>query len=337
MENTLRYLEMYESGELSRRVEELQSRLSRCNLCPRQCFVDRLSGKKGSCRSGSRPIIATFCVHKGEEPAISGTNGSGTIFFGNCNMSCVYCQNYQISQSPDGHLSNEIETLELAKRMIELQDLGCHNINFVSPSHFVPQMVKAVLEAVPMGLHVPLVYNTGGYDWVETIKQLEGIIDIYLPDLRYSSERWAMRYSFAPYYVRHARAAIKEMYRQVGNLEIDGDGTAIKGLIVRHLVLPGNLAGTEESLKWLADEVSSEVTVSVMSQYYPEHKAKGIPELARTITKEEYSAVVEVVERLGLENGWLQEMGADSSYRPDFEKQGHPFETLRDTPATTSD
>jgi putative pyruvate formate lyase activating enzyme len=183
-------------------------------------------------------------------------------------MSCVYCQNYQISQDPEAQRANEITTAELARRMLHLQDgLHCHNINFVSPSHFVPQIVRAVLEAIPMGLHVPLVYNTGGYDFLDTIKQLEGIIDIYLPDLRYASDRWAMRYSMAPMYVRSARAAIKEMHRQVGRLELDDDGVAIKGLIVRHLVLPGNLAGSDDSLKWLAEEISPRVAVSIMSQF----------------------------------------------------------------------
>jgi len=242
-------------------------------------------------------------------------------------MSCVYCQNFQISQRPEEQSSNEISCTELARQMIHLQDdLHCHNINFVSPSHFVPQITRAILEAIPMGLHIPLVYNTGGYDFLNTVKELDGIFDIYLPDLRYASDRWAMRYSFAPMYVRHARAAIKEMYRQVGDLELDDDGVAIKGVIVRHLVLPGNLGGSEDSLTWLAEEVSPTVTVSIMSQYYPTHKATGIPELARAITPEEYASVVEIVERLGLENGWLQEMGADSNYRPDFDRDQHPFE-----------
>ena len=323
-----RYLELYESGELVKRVESLEARLKRCNICPRQCFVNRVEGKRGSCHSGLLPIVSTVCAHKGEEPALSGTRGSGTIFFGNCNMSCVYCQNFQISQNSGAQGANEVSCTELAKRMVYLQDeLHCHNINLVSPSHFVPQIARAILEAIPMGLRMPLVYNTGGYDFLETITQLDGIIDIYLPDLRYASDRWAMRYSFAPMYVRHARASIKEMHRQVGDLELDQDGVAVKGVVVRHLVLPGDLAGSEGSLTWLVTEVSPTVTVSIMSQYFPAHKAKDLPELARTITAEEYSSVVEIVERLGLENGWLQEMGADSNYRPDFDRDQHPFES----------
>jgi putative pyruvate formate lyase activating enzyme len=327
MDQNPSYLELYKSGELARRAEALEERLKRCNLCPRQCFVNRVEGKRGSCHSGVLPVVSSFCAHKGEEPVLSGSRGSGTIFFGNCNMSCVYCQNYQISQDHEAQRANEISTTELARHMVYLQDeLQCHNINLVSPSHFVPQIVRAVLEAVPMGLHLPLVYNTGGYDYLETIKQLEGIIDIYLPDLRYSSDRWAMRYSMAPMYVRSARAAIREMHRQVGRLEVDDDGVAVKGLIVRHLILPGDLAGSEDSLKWLAEEISPRVAVSIMSQYYPAHKSASIPELARSITAEEYARVVKMVEETGLQNGWVQDMGADANYRPDFKRELHPFE-----------
>ena len=324
------YLKLYHSGELNRRVEALEARLKRCDICPRQCFANRLQDERKFCRSGALPIVASVCAHKGEEPVLSGTRGSGTIFFGNCNMHCVYCQNYQISQDPEKQRENEITCTELAKRMIYLQDeLHCHNINLVSPTHFVPQITRAILEAIPMGLHLPLVYNTGGYERVETISVLDGIIDIYLPDLRYASERWAMKYSGAAYYVKHARGAIKEMYRQVGNLALDEDEIAVKGLIVRHLILPNNLAGSEDTLTWIATELSPAVTVSIMSQYYPVHQATGITDLARKITTEEYSSVVDIVNRLGLENGWLQELGADSNYRPDFERENHPFESSK--------
>jgi len=249
-------------------------------------------------------------------------------------MSCVYCQNYQISQDYEAQTKNEIDCHTLAEKMLWLQDeLHCHNINLVSPTHFVPQIVRAVLEAVPKGLHLPLVYNTGGYDFLKTIEALDGIIDIYLPDLRYASDRWAMKYSHAPMYVRSARAAIKEMHRQVGNLTLDEDGVAVKGLIVRHLILPNGIAGSEDSLTWLANEISRTVTISIMSQYYPTHHARDIPELNRTISNEEYLAVVDIVNRLGLENGWLQELGADESYRPDFDKGSHPFEPEAAGPA----
>jgi len=321
------YLALYRSGELERRVKSLEARLTSCDICPRECGVNRLTGGRGFCHSGYLPIVSTVCAHHGEEPALSGSRGSGTIFLGNCNMRCVYCQNYQISQNWKEQQSNEVALHALSEKMLYLQNiLGCHNINFVSPTHFVPQLVRAVFEAVPMGLHIPLVYNTGGYDSVKTLKELDGIIDIYLPDIRYASNRWARKYSRAVNYVNHNRTAIKEMYRQVGDLELDEKAIALKGLIVRHLVLPNGLAGSEDSLSWLAQEVSPSVTVSVMSQYFPTNRAPQIPELARRITSSEYLDVVRLVERLGLENGWLQGVGAADNYQPDFEREGHPFE-----------
>ena len=320
------YISLYHSGELKRRAEALEARLESCDICPRECGVNRLAGEPGFCHSGRLPIVSAVCSHHGEEPAISGSKGSGTIFFGNCNMRCVYCQNHQISQNWKKQAHREMDFHVLAERMLYLQDeLGCHNINFVSPSHSAPQLVRAVLEAVPMGLRLPLVYNTSGYDSLKSLKELEGIISIYLPDLRYASDKWAKKLSQAPDYVTHSRAAIKEMYRQVGGLVVDEAGLAERGLIVRHLILPNRLAGSRESLTWLAEEVSPEVTVSIMSQYFPSHRAKKIPSLSRTITEPEYAEVIELLDRLGLENGWVQEMGASDSYLPDFERQGHPF------------
>lgn len=322
------YIALYQSGELKRRAEALEARLASCDICPRECCVDRLAGERGFCHSGYRPIVPAVCAHHGEEPAISGSRGSGTVFFGNCNMRCVYCQNYQISQNWRRQQSREIDYRTLAERMLYLQDeLGCHNINFVSPSHFVPQLVRAVLEAVPLGLRLPLVYNSGGYDSVESLRELDGIISVYLPDLRYASDRWAKKYSRAPDYVLHARAAIKEMYRQVGDLVMDESGLAQKGLIVRHLILPDGLAGSEDSLGWLVSEVSPGVTVSIMSQYFPAHRAMRIPALSRTISASEYAEVVELLDRLGLENGWIQEMGAAENYLPDFTRESHPFDS----------
>jgi putative pyruvate formate lyase activating enzyme len=242
-------------------------------------------------------------------------------------MRCVYCQNYQISQDPAAQESREVDFHTLAERMLYLQNrLGCHNINFVSPSHFVPQLVRAVLEAVPMGLRLPLVYNTGGYDSLATLRELDGIISIYLPDLRYASDKWARKFSQAPDYVAHARAAILEMYRQVGNLVLDEAGVAQRGLIVRHLILPNGIAGSESSLTWLAGEVSPAVTVSIMSQYFPSHRAPRIPVLARRILPSEYAEVLGLLDRLGLESGWVQKVGAAENYRPDFAREGHPFE-----------
>jgi putative pyruvate formate lyase activating enzyme len=320
------YLNLYRSGELKSRAEVLTSRLAACDICPWQCGVDRLADKRGFCRSGRRPILSSCCAHTGEEPALSGSRGSGTIFFGNCNMRCVYCQNYQISQDPENQQINETDSCTLAERMLYLQDeLGCHNINLVSPSHFVPQIIEALLAAVPQGLHLPLVYNTGGYDSLETIRLLEGIVDIYLPDIRYTSSNIAKKYSQVPDYVKHNRETIREMYQQVGDLQMDEKEIAYRGVIVRHLILPHDLAGSRESLTWLARETSPNITVSIMSQYCPCHLAAHTPELARTITYEEYSAVTGLLEELKMENGWLQEMDAPTNYLPDFTRPENPF------------
>ena len=322
------YLALYRSGELERRDKALEARLRSCDVCPRECGVNRLEGELGFCHSAHLPIIATVCAHHGEEPVISGSKGSGAVFFGNCNMRCLYCQNHQISQNFRAQQSNEVDPHTLAERMLYLQDeLGCHNINLVSPSHFVPQLVQAVLEAVPMGLRLPLVYNTSSYDSVKSLRELDGIISIYLADLRYASNKWGRKFSKVSDYVERARAAIREMYQQVGDLIVDGEGIAQRGLIVRHLILPGGLAGSQESLTWLVREVSPAVSVSIMSQYLPAHRASKIPLLSRTISSAEYLEVINVIDRLGLENGWVQEMGASENYLPDFAREGHPFDS----------
>ena len=322
------YISLYNSGELEKRVERLWGRLASCDICPRECGADRLKGKTGFCHSGWQPIVASVCDHHGEEPVLSGNRGSGTIFFGNCNLRCCYCQNHQISQNREAQKNNETDCQTLARHMLHLQDdLGCHNINFVSPSHFVPQIVKALLEAIPMGLKVPLVYNTNGYDSIKTLKELDGVIDIYLPDLKYASDICAYKFSRSREYVLHSRNAIKEMYRQVGELVIDESGAARKGLIVRHLILPNGIAGSRESLTWLAREVSPKVTVSLMSQYHPMHRASQFPLLARPISLSEYEDALRVMEKVGLEAGWAQDMGAQKLYLPDFESEErpHPF------------
>jgi len=250
------YIALYRSGELERRAESLEARLNSCDICPRECGVNRRENEPGFCHSAHLHIVSAVCTHHGEEPAISGSRGSGTVFFGNCNMRCVYCQNHQISQDWERQQSREMDCRTLAERMLYLQDeLGCHNINFVSPSHFVPQLVRTVLEAVPMGLRLPLVYNTSSYDSIESLRELDGIISIYLADLRYASNKWGRKFSQAPDYVERARAAIKEMYRQVGELVMDDEGIAQRGLIVRHLILPNRLANSEESLTWLVGEL----------------------------------------------------------------------------------
>jgi putative pyruvate formate lyase activating enzyme len=319
------YIALYRSGELQHRVERLEARLAECDICPRECGKNRLEGKVGHCHSGYLPIVASYGAHHGEEPVLSGTRGSGTIFFGNCNMRCIYCQNYQISQDPELQRRNEVNTHVLAERMLYLQNaLRCHNINLVTPSHFVPQIARAVLEAVPMGLHLPLVYNTSSYDSVKTLKELDGIISIYLADIRYASNELARKYSRSRHYVNSARAAIIEMQRQVGDLTVDGEDIAQNGLIIRHLILPNRIAGSEESLKWLVEEVSPRVAVSIMSQYYPAHRARKYRELSHRISPQEYQEVVKLTEELGIENGWIQGMDSPESYLPDFAKE-EPF------------
>jgi len=241
-------------------------------------------------------------------------------------MRCVYCQNYQISQDRRRQESHEIDCRALARRMLYLQDeLGCHNVNLVSPSHFVPQILRSVAEAVSEGLRVPLVYNSSGYDSVVTLRELDGIISIYLPDLRYACDKWARKFSASSCYVARARQAVREMYRQVGDLVVDESGVAQRGLIVRHLILPNGLAGSKESLAWLVREISPTVTVSIMSQYMPMHRAPRVPPLARKITVEEHEEVLGLLDDLGIENGWVQEMGSAEEYLPDFEREGHPF------------
>jgi putative pyruvate formate lyase activating enzyme len=320
------YLSLYNSGELKKRVEQLESRLASCDICPRNCGVNRLDGERGFCNSAYLPAVSSVVAHHGEEPVLSGTRGSGTIFFGNCNLRCVFCQNFQISQDPETQRNNELSIHSLAEKMVYLQDeVKCHNINLVSPTHYIPQIVRAVMEAIRMGLHLPLVYNTGSYDSLETIKSLDGIISIYLPDLKYASDDLSEKFSKAPDYVKHSRAAIKEMYRQAGDIITDENGIAVKGMIVRHLILPDRLAGSDNSLRWLVNEISPSVTVSIMSQYYPTANARKVPQLGRSISLKEYREVVNLVNELGLENGWIQEMESKKYYLPDFSNTDSPF------------
>jgi putative pyruvate formate lyase activating enzyme len=319
------YIGLYESGKLQERVKILRERLEACNICPRNCGVNRLNNVRGYCQSEKEAEISSYCDHHGEEPAISGTRGSGTIFFSHCNLKCLYCQNHQISQDVD-YSASTVNSTALARIMLRLQDgFGCHNINLVSPSHYVPQIVEAIYEAVPMGLRVPIVYNTNAYDSVATLQVLEGIVDIYLPDIKYASDKYARKFSGSRGYVGCSRAAIKEMHRQVGNLITDEDGIALRGLIVRHLILPNKIAGSIDSLRWLACKISPEITLSVMSQYYPCHKAAQEPLLNRRISPGEYDEVTDALNSLGLENGWLQHMDAADNYLPDFNRDGHPF------------
>jgi putative pyruvate formate lyase activating enzyme len=334
------YIRLLESGELARRVSLLESRLAACDICPWLCRVNRLEQQPKICHSKYLPIISACAPHFGEEPALSGTDlgkaaarGTGNVFLGRCNLRCVYCQNWQISQ--DFRAGSEIGFEAFAGMVLDLQERGCHNIGFVSPTHWTPQIVRAVEIAARKGLSLPLIYNTNGYDSPQVIRLLEGIFDIYLPDLRYSDEGIAREYSRAPAYVQHAREAILEMHRQVGaELETDERGIVRRGLIIRLLILPNELAGLRETLGWIRDTLSPQVTLSVMSQYYPAHKVGdgAFPLLGRRIRRGEYEKVLAWLEEFGFEHGWIQplEAGASEYYRPDFTDQSLPFADARD-------
>lgn len=320
-----RYHTLYRSGELLRRVEALESRLEGCRVCPRHCDIRRDRDEMGFCRTGHLPVVSAVTPHFGEEPALSGTRGAGNIFFGSCNLRCSYCQNFEISQDQSARSKNEMTHEELAQKVMGLQGQGCHSINFVSPSHFVPQMLRAVHIAIGMGLDLPIVYNTSSYDDLDTLRLLDGIVDIYLPDLKYSDDQTGVDYSGCPSYVEISRAAVKEMHHQVGNLVLDANGIATRGIIIRHLVLPNDLAGSESTLRWIAQELGTDVTISAMAQYYPTHKAADIPLLSRTVREREYEKVLELLEELGFSNGWCQEYEAERRYRPNF-KRAEPFD-----------
>lgn len=283
--------------EFKKRIEISFEMLRSCRLCPRECGINRVIGEKGFCKVAYLPMVSSYGPHFGEEDVLVGVGGSGTIFFTGCNLGCVYCQNYDISQNMEGE---EVPFESLAKMMVYLQNIGCHNINFVTPTHQVPQILRALEIAIDMGLSIPLVYNTGGYDSVETLKLLDGIFDIYMPDIKYSNEEFAKKYSLVDNYFYYARLAVKEMYRQVGDLKVDENGIAYRGLIVRHLVLPNNIAGSYEVLKFISEEISKNTFVNIMRQYYPTYRAYKFPELSRRITISEYYDVLNIAKELGL-------------------------------------
>jgi putative pyruvate formate lyase activating enzyme len=289
---------------LEERTQGALALLDDCTICPRDCHVDRNAGSiKGICGVDSRLKVSSANLHFGEEPPISGTRGSGTIFLSGCNLKCVYCQNYPISQYRHGDF---VTIEEAAGMMLDLERRGAHNINFVTPSHYVPQLMAAMLEAYKRGFALPIVWNSSGYDKVETLRLLDGIIEIYMPDMRYAVEENARCYSAAADYPEINRAAIKEMYRQMGDLILDDDGIAVRGLLVRHLVLPENISGSKEIFEFLAREISPETHVSLMSQYFPAHKALSTEKINRRILKSEYQEALDAFEAAGLQNGWAQ-------------------------------
>jgi len=279
------YLSLLRDGELARRVAKANAHLTSCDLCAQACRIDRAAGELGVCRTGVQARVSSYGPHMGEEDPLRGRRGSGTIFFSRCNLKCQYCQNYDISQADNG---KEVSPEELAAIMLELQGRGCHNINFVSPSHVVVPILAAVLVASKNGLRLPLVYNTGGYDSLEALALLDGVIDIYMPDMKYADEGNGLKYSRAKKYPAFNRAAVSEMHRQVGDLLLDEEGIARRGLLVRHLILPDNLAGTEQVVHFLAEEVSKDTYLNLMDQYRPAYHAADFPELKRPIHQGEY-------------------------------------------------
>lgn len=298
------YLESFNNGKLGKTAEEWFHKLESCSICPRKCKVNRLKNELGYCNTGLLPKVCSFLPHHGEEPPVSGNRGSGTIFFSGCNMSCVYCQNYKFSQLGEGR---EAGFEELAQFMLELQQTGCHNINLVTPTHVMPQILKGLNIAVPKGLNIPLVYNTGGYELPEAIESLRDIVDVYLADMRYAESEMAIKYSDAPGYPKYNQDAVRQMHRQVGIAKFDNQGIIIKGVLIRHLVLPGGISGTEKIMQFIARELSRDSYISLMSQYLPCHKATKFKEISRRITCQEYEDAAAEMRKYGLYNGWFQE------------------------------
>lgn len=307
--NTPNYLRLYESGELEKRVEKALQELENCKVCPWECGINRIKDETKVCRVGRYARVFSYFAHFGEEDCLRGWNGSGTIFFSWCNLRCVFCQNYDISQSEAGR---EVTPQRLADMMLELQEMGCHNINWVTPEHVVPQILEALPHAIRGGLRLPIVYNTSAFDSLESLRLMDGIVDIYMPDFKYWSEDKSKRYLKTPEYPAVARAVLKEMYRQVGNLVTDHDGLARRGLLVRHLVMPGEIGETREIMRFLAEEISPETYVNIMGQYYPAGKvsAECYGELNRGVTRQEMNEAYEVARLAGLHRfderrGWL--------------------------------
>jgi putative pyruvate formate lyase activating enzyme len=289
---------------LKSRMKRAFSLLESCRVCPRKCGANRIRGETGFCGEAFLPRISSDNLHFGEEPPISGSCGSGTVFLTGCSLRCVFCQNYPISQLGHG---NTISIPQLAKKMLRLERAGAHNINWVTPTHFIPQLMAALFLASKSGLNLPIVYNSSGYDSVESLELLDGIVDVYLPDMKYADEHHAKEFSDAPGYPEINRAAVLEMFRQTGHLRTDENGIAVRGLVIRHLILPGWASGTHEILTWIRDHLGRKTHISLMRQYFPTHKALGIEVLNQQISDSMYAAAKTWMEELGLENGWIQE------------------------------
>ena len=304
-------------------VEKAYSFLDSCTVCPRECGINRKEGELGTCRTGVLPKISAYNLHFGEEPAISGTRGSGTVFFASCNLSCDFCQNFPISQMDYGR---PVTPGRLSRIYLELESRGAHNINLVTPSHIVPPILHSLVLAREAGLRIPVVYNSNGYDSVSMLRLLEGWVDVYLPDMKYSSDLWARRISKADGYVFHNRSAVAEMLRQVGPLRLDGEGIAQKGLIIRHLIMPNDLGGWENSARFIRHELGDSVAVSLMAQYFPANRARSRPLISRRITEDEYDRALEVLFAENLIEGYVQEY--DARWEDTAAPVPRPAETL---------
>ncbi|HNS49763.1 MAG TPA: radical SAM protein [Anaerolineae bacterium] len=301
------YLRLHASGELHQRISDAWAMLAPCRLCPHECGADRLHGQLGVCRMDDRCKVAAWNLHRWEEPPISGTRGSGAIFFSGCTGRCCFCQNFPVSQMRQGI---DVGVERLAGMMLEMQRKGAHNINLVTPTHFMPHVLAALPHAVHAGLRLPLVYNTSGYERVEALRLLDGVIDIWLPDAKYAEDDIARRLSGWPRYVENNQLALREIFRQVGDELLLGEGgIALRGLIVRHLVLPGGLSGAPQVLRWLSGELSHRVHVSLMDQYFPAYRVLDDPVLGRRLSLNEYELALEALESAGLEHGWTQATG----------------------------
>lgn len=297
MKNFIPAYRKLSSGVLTQKVISAEALLKDCTLCPRECKVDRTAGKRGFCRTGDKPFVSSWGPHFGEERPLVGRRGSGTVFFAYCNLGCIFCQNYEISRLGEGR---ELSVERLAGIMLELQSMGCHNINLVTPTHQMPMILHALFLASQQGLIVPIVYNCGGYESLEAVRLLDGIVDIYMPDFKYADPETALRYSKAGDYPAVAKAVIREMHRQVGDLKTDESGIAVRGLLVRHLVLPGGIAGTREVVRFIAGEISKNTYINIMDQYYPRYKAFECPPLDRRIAREEFREAVRLAQEAGL-------------------------------------
>jgi len=316
--------------DFANRISQADQILKSCTSCPRNCLADRTKGELGTCRSGDKPIVSSYTPHFGEEPVLSGTKGAGNIFFGNCNLSCDYCQNFEISQRPSTEKVNEVSIERLADIMIELQNKNSHNIGLVSPTHFAVPILKSIKLARDKGLNLPIIYNTNGYDSVEILKLYKDVTDIYLPDFKYGNNDYGRRLSKVPDYFDRCELAIKEMYEQVGGELVYESGVVVRGLIIRHLVLPNGLAETEEVFKFVSRELDPKIHISVMSQYYPANRSSRNILIDRKISRQEYDRVLELLDKYGLENGWVQEMESNDFYRPYFkDDREDPFGNKR--------